>query len=260
MMRMSKKNELSRADRLVLAMAALSDEGDSVFTEAQLTVKAWSLFPQHFGLEGYEEEYPDHKSVCTLYMGKDSKPKKLGYMAQEGQKRYRILPAGYQAAKKLQNKSDSVENQVYKIHPQAMEYLNIVAGSIAMTDYRTTGKVTDNNWNIVGSFFGVGMPSDGVGLVKSGARKGASDRAENDGAVNNLRTLLFDCIESGAEMVATTSGGGGTGTLAPISRGRIIEICKVFNGLIDVWGKHLEHIGVVQPETLKFDLGDLTDE
>ena len=83
-------------------------------------------------------------------------------MAQEGQKRYRILPAGYQAAKKLQNKSDSVENQVYKIHPQAMEYLNIVAGSIAMTDYRTTGKVTDNNWNIVGSFFGVGSGNVGV--------------------------------------------------------------------------------------------------
>lgn len=256
---MRKRERLNRLDRLVLAMAALSEEGKSVFTEAELTVKVWEMFPQHFGLEGFEETHPDHKSVCTLYMGKDSKPKKLGYMAQEGQKRYRILPAGHQAAEKLQDKPDS-DDGIYKIHPESMESLARAARSNAMNDYLKNGKVTDNNWNIVSAFFGVGMPSDRVGLIKAGVRKGGSDRAENDGAVKGLGTLLGDCLDSGKEVISTTSGGGGKLLLKPISRDRVIKTCKVFNGLIEVWGRHLEHVGVVGPHNLMIDLKGVSDE
>ena len=50
-------SELKRGDKLLLAMAKMHDEGITEFHEADLTVAAWRMFPETFGLGDYWKEY-----------------------------------------------------------------------------------------------------------------------------------------------------------------------------------------------------------
>ena len=65
--------DLTNTDKLVLVMAKMHDEGVREYHEAELTVAAWRMFPESFGLGDFWNEYPDHKQVCNAYQtSKDS--------------------------------------------------------------------------------------------------------------------------------------------------------------------------------------------
>ena len=78
------EQKISNKDCLALVLNEIyNDKGEDWFTEFELTVKAWRMFEDRFGLRGYEKEYPNHKSVCNLYMSgkKDSNaPIPLGWL------------------------------------------------------------------------------------------------------------------------------------------------------------------------------------
>lgn len=57
--------DLSVRDVILLAALDLSVAGNSVFSEWDLTVAAWSLNRKMFGMPGYEQSYPNHKRVSV---------------------------------------------------------------------------------------------------------------------------------------------------------------------------------------------------
>ena len=60
-------------------MAKMHDEGVREYHEAELTVAAWRMFPESFGLGDFWNEYPDHKRVCNAYQtSKDSRTGPIG--------------------------------------------------------------------------------------------------------------------------------------------------------------------------------------
>ena len=86
------------AEKLVLAAAEIESSGKSPFTAEHLVVSAWRMFPDAFGLKGYE--HPDSNRVYAEIMG--SKPiRKRGYLQKTGEKRYSLTDSGRQLASQL---------------------------------------------------------------------------------------------------------------------------------------------------------------
>ncbi len=62
--------ELTASDEVLLAAASLAQgDPEREFTEWELTVAAWKLNNNRWGLRGFENEYPDHKRVMMEVMG-----------------------------------------------------------------------------------------------------------------------------------------------------------------------------------------------
>ena len=72
---------LTHSDRLVLAMAELEDE----FDEWTMTVKAWEMFPDYYGLRGYESRIPIIKQ-CATYTRNPA-----GLLAKDSWKRFGLM-------------------------------------------------------------------------------------------------------------------------------------------------------------------------
>jgi len=85
-------------DKIVLAADELERAGTSPFTAEDLVVKAWSLFPDTFGLKGHVDNngvplYPDSNRVFAEIMG--SKPiRKMGLLEKTGRKLYALTESG----------------------------------------------------------------------------------------------------------------------------------------------------------------------
>jgi hypothetical protein len=76
-------SEDSAAALLVKAAHDLAAHGRCPFTAQDLCVHAWTLYPQRFGLRGYESRYPDFNTVRVALSG----PKGLverGYLRPAG--------------------------------------------------------------------------------------------------------------------------------------------------------------------------------
>ena len=86
-------NPLSKADKLLVAAAALASDGNSEFTAEDLIVRAHALFPGDFSLKGYRE-FPDSNAVLTQVMGIKAPLIIRGWVEKTGTKRYRVTPKG----------------------------------------------------------------------------------------------------------------------------------------------------------------------
>lgn len=85
----------TKAELLVSVMATLPASG---FSESDLTVRAWALYPRTFGLRGYEGQYPDHKRVATALLDRAG-PVVAGLAERVAPGRYRLTEAGRQYAR-----------------------------------------------------------------------------------------------------------------------------------------------------------------
>ena len=90
------------SDKLILAAASLEETKGQAFSAEDLVVKAWEMFPDTFGLPGYNNEnglplYPDSNRVFSEIMG--SKPiRKRGLIQKIGRKKYRLTESGREFA------------------------------------------------------------------------------------------------------------------------------------------------------------------
>jgi hypothetical protein len=87
-------------DCILLAADDLSREM-STFSAEDLVVKAWRLYPDRFGLQGYASMYPDSNRVLTKIMGASGRLRKDGLIERTGEKRYRLTEAGRREAARL---------------------------------------------------------------------------------------------------------------------------------------------------------------
>lgn len=94
------KRSLTVVECILVAAAELDCER-STFSAEDLVVKAWQLFPDRFGLQGYSEQYPDSNRILTKIMGASSPLKTKAWIERVGTKRYRLSRVGRLAAEDL---------------------------------------------------------------------------------------------------------------------------------------------------------------
>jgi hypothetical protein len=85
--------DVSRAEKLLMAVGSLASQGKSIFTAEDLVVEAWRLFQADFSLKGYAE-YPDSNLVLTHIMGKRAPLIARGWIEKIGAKQYRLTDKG----------------------------------------------------------------------------------------------------------------------------------------------------------------------
>jgi hypothetical protein len=98
-----RKPNLTAAQEVLLACAALDAREVGDFSEWDLTVAAWKQNPNRFGLRGYEEHHPDHKRVMSEIMGttKKDNPIRRGWLEKVRTNFYRLTPLGRAEASRL---------------------------------------------------------------------------------------------------------------------------------------------------------------
>jgi hypothetical protein len=84
---------LSKADKLLLAAGALAREGRMKFSAEDLVVAAFNAFPDDFSLKGYPQ-FPNSNAVLTQVMGKAARLIVKGWLEKTGAKQYRLTPKG----------------------------------------------------------------------------------------------------------------------------------------------------------------------
>lgn len=105
---MSRDANLTAAQEILLAADDLRREGDTPFSEWDLTVAAWKRNKNRFGCRGYEEDYPDHKRVMMEIMSRKKKdnPLRRGFLTKVRTNYYDITSLGESEASRLRRVSD----------------------------------------------------------------------------------------------------------------------------------------------------------
>lgn len=94
------ERSLTVVECIVVAAGELDCERGS-FSAEEIVVKAWEMFPDKFGLQGYSDQFPDSNRVLTKIMGSSSPLKTKGWIERVGTKRYRLSQVGRLAAESL---------------------------------------------------------------------------------------------------------------------------------------------------------------
>lgn len=243
-----KKQKWTHEDRICLVLESLAEKGKTEFSESDLTVEAWKMYPMYYGLKGYEEEFPDHKSVCMTYMKSTGGPVGKGYMENIGQTRYRSLAAGLARAADLQGKSGASDSEFLLLDYHMFILLKRALKSRAVKSFISEGKMP-NDWGAASGFYGVSTPAHRMGMAGS-EKKGKTESNTNNGAMNNLRVGILSCLDSEKDAFATTAGGGGGKQLKPFTRTEIKYVADVYNLLIEQWEDTLTLVGVKNPREL----------
>src|SRR5688572_269261 len=92
-------SDLSAEQKLLLAAAALQAE-KATFTAEELVVSAWTMYPDTFGLQGFESKHPDSNRILWRIMGKKGL-RTSGWLQKVREKTYRLTEAGKIAAGEL---------------------------------------------------------------------------------------------------------------------------------------------------------------
>lgn len=245
---------LTHEDRLVMILEEFPT--GELFDEWSLTVKAWEMYPEHYGLRGYEEKYPDHKKVCNIYQ-KPGGPKAKGYIKKVKTNYYIKLPGATLRFQEISSKGTS-ENPYQLMAPDAIRLLLKVKKSRAYISYHNDGSIP-NDWNAAESFLEVSMPTDQRGGLGIDSKKlGDGDRNQNIGSVKVLRETISLGIElcnsHDLGKIAETSSGSGK-----ITKDELIRMSEVFNYLIEKWNKALKIIGINDIEQMIIRNGDMDE-
>lgn len=117
-------NALTTKDEVILAALKLREAGKEEFTEWELTVECWKLNPQHWGLPGFRELYPDHKRVMNELMDKGkNRAMTKGLIERVKTNVYRLTDAGVVYARALRGKIDATEKADYGLYDSLKSYL-----------------------------------------------------------------------------------------------------------------------------------------
>jgi hypothetical protein len=91
--------ELTTLKKVLIAAATL--DGDKLtFSAEDVIVRAWKVFPESFGLNGYRDAHPDSNRVLAKLMGSVGLCGR-GWLEQTNTKTYRLTPAGRKVARSL---------------------------------------------------------------------------------------------------------------------------------------------------------------
>lgn len=85
--------EISRAQKLLIAAGSITARGAVIFSAEDLAVEAWILFKADFSLKGHPN-HTDINSVLTQIMGKKAPLIVRGWLAKVGAKQYRLTEKG----------------------------------------------------------------------------------------------------------------------------------------------------------------------
>lgn len=93
--------QLTTANKILVAAAHLDREKDT-FTAEDLIVRAWSEFPESFGLSGYAQSHPDSNRILAKIMGSVGLCSR-GWLEQVSTKVYRMTASGRKYALALES-------------------------------------------------------------------------------------------------------------------------------------------------------------
>jgi hypothetical protein len=145
---------LSIIDRILLAAADLARKAET-FTAEDLVVRAWEMYPEHFGLQKYADKHPDSNRILTKIMGSGGLRGK-GWLTKVGAKRYRVTDVGLLAADRLREVTAPLEGtekgRLAQIERQFVFVLQRMLRSVAFEKYRAGQVLTFSDvcafWNI----------------------------------------------------------------------------------------------------------------
>lgn len=119
---MDSTTQLTQSQTVILAASNLPES----FTEAMLTVTAWKLDKEMFGLIGFKEDYPDHKRVCSVLMGERGLAKR-GWLVKVGRSLYQLSRQGKAEAARI--KGEAIDTTSPTILPMRRELAKIQAAA-----------------------------------------------------------------------------------------------------------------------------------
>ena len=236
----------SHTDKLVMVMASLHEGGLVEFDEWTLSVRAWEMFPDTYGLRGYRDTHPDHKIVCNAYQkgSKSAGPIRDGYMVRVRENHYRVLPRCLKRARELSQSSDESEGSDVKPMDQpSWERLWRARASSAVRFYQDNDEASPD-WNDVEAFLEISVPPDRAGLG-GGRKAGRAKESENNGRVVSFHAILTDALNSGEITFRKTAAGGGR--KKELTNADIVAIVNTFNANISQWNSMIERVGVMTP-------------
>ena len=133
-------NDLKIQDKLLLSALSLEEAGKDRFSAEDLVVKAWSKFPDTFGLLGYADEhgiplYPNSNRIYAEIMG--SKPlRKNGYVIKVGSKMYQLTELGRSHAKALIRNNITDNKTKWTLAREHIEFIRRLFDSKAARKFR----------------------------------------------------------------------------------------------------------------------------
>ena len=123
------------------------------FSAEDLVVACWREFPDDFGLQGYEQLYPDSNMVYRYIMGQSSIVKKHNWMHQTRRKTYRLSTQGVSHALTLVGDGDQAGESRVRIDRAREAVLTRLLRSRALMKSRTGDEVVFREacafWGIV---------------------------------------------------------------------------------------------------------------
>ena len=152
---MPSSKQLTAAQEILLAAAAIQQEEGDDFSEWDLTVSAWNTNKNRFGCRGYEDEFPDHKRVMMEIMGRSKKdnPLRKGWMEKTKQNHYRVTALGIAESDRLRQKTGEITQSQRSAQP----VYDAVAPYIEHSVFRSYCKDSEEPrmWLGAASFLGI---------------------------------------------------------------------------------------------------------
>ena len=107
---MAKEIRLTNDEYLVLVLEEYLEEvGNDEIDCFDLTVRVWKKSNESFGLKKYEELYPDHKKIASIYMG-NSKVVRNGWL-----KKIEGRQSMYKIGKNISIKASEIRNKILSV-------------------------------------------------------------------------------------------------------------------------------------------------
>ncbi len=93
--------ELSKPEKILLVADVLTIAGKTPFHVATLTREVWQVYPDTFGLHGYETKHPDNNTVISAVVGKRGMAGR-GWLRKVKPNIYEVTALGRECVKAIQ--------------------------------------------------------------------------------------------------------------------------------------------------------------
>ena len=200
-----KKNinpNLSSTEEVLLAASRLSTDLIKEFTEWDLTVEAWKLNKNRWGLQGHED-YPDHKRVMNEVMAKGTqKIVGRGWIERTRPNHYKITQLGLVKSKSLLG-----INQSEKRNVNLYEAISIYVRNPVFESY-FINKNLPENWLDVAAFL----------------KLNKYDAQTLEKILNYLKNIIEESLNYLKENNVSALIRGSSSQNKPITKERIIEL------------------------------------
>lgn len=160
-------DQLTVAEKLLLAGFDLEERDMRPFSAEDLVVSAWRRFPDVFGLAGYRGDngalsFPDSNRVFAEIMG--SKPiRQRGLLTKVGSKMYQLTAAGREHARSLSRRSNDNRGEKVSLARETKDELKRLFASKATEKVRNN-RFEDLTFFDACTFWGISARSSAIEL------------------------------------------------------------------------------------------------